>query len=99
MDYGYLVLKFLRKCKYMETVEDRLNKIEERNRRVELDKAWEKSITRIIFISIITYIVAFFVLYSIGVSKSYLSALIPTLGFILSTQSIPMIKKYWRKNK
>ena len=83
----------------METVEDRLNKIEERNRRVELDKAWEKSITRIIFISIITYIVAFFVLYSIGVSKSYLSALIPTLGFILSTQSIPMIKKYWRKNK
>jgi preprotein translocase subunit SecF len=83
----------------MENIEERLNKIEERNRRVELDKAWETSFVRILFVSIITYIVAFFVLFSMGVSRSYLSALIPVIGFILSTQSIPIVKKYWIKNK
>jgi len=83
----------------METIEERLNKIEERNKRVELDKAWEISFIRIIFVSLITYIAAFFALYSIGASKPYLNAFIPVLGFILSTQSIPIIKKYWIKNK
>lgn len=83
----------------METIEERLAKIEERNKRVELDKAWETSFVRIIFVSLITYIAAFFALYSIGASKPYLNALIPVLGFILSTQSIPIIKKYWIKNK
>ena len=83
----------------METIEERLNKIEERNKRVGLDKAWETSFIRILSISFITYIAAFFALYSIGASKPYLNALIPVLGFILSTQSIPIIKKYWIKNK
>lgn len=83
----------------METTEERLNKIEERNRRVELDKAWETSFVRIISVSIITYIAAFLVMYSIGASKPYLNAFIPVLGFMLSTQSISVIKKYWIKNK
>ena len=83
----------------METTEERLNKIEERNKRVELDKAWETSFARILSISIITYIVAFCVLFSMEVSKSYLNALIPVLGFIISTQSIPVVKRYWIKNK
>lgn len=83
----------------MDTIEERLNKIEERNKRVELDKAWETSFVRILFVSVITYIAAIFVLYSIGVSRPYLSALIPVLGFILSTQSIPIIKKYWIRGK
>ena len=83
----------------MENIEERLNKIEERNKRVELDKAWETSFARILSISIITYFVAFFVLFSMGISRSYLSALIPVIGFILSTQSIPIVKKYWIRNK
>jgi sugar phosphate permease len=83
----------------MESIEERLNKIEERNKRVELDKAWETSFIRILSICIITYLAAFLVLYSIGISKPYLSAIIPVLGFILSTQSIPVVKKYWIKNK
>ena len=83
----------------METIEERLNKIEERNKRVELDKAWEGSLLRIILISLITYLAAYLVLVSIGISKAYLSALIPVLGFILSTQSISMVKKYWIKDK
>ena len=50
----------------MDTIEERLNKIEDRNRRVEFDKAWETSFVRILSISIITYLAAFFALYSIG---------------------------------
>ena len=83
----------------MESIEERLNKIEERNRKVELDKAWETSFIRILSISVITYLAAFFALYSIGANKPYLNAIIPVLGFILSTQSIPIIKKYWINNK
>ena len=83
----------------METIEERLNKIEERNKRVELDKAWEISFIRILFVSVITYLIALFALYSIGASKPYLNALIPVIGFILSTQSIPVIKKYWIKKR
>ncbi len=81
----------------METIEERLNRIEERNKRVEQDKDWERSPFRIISVSIITYVIAYLVLYSIGVPKPYLSALIPVLGFILSAQSLPIIKKYWIK--
>lgn len=83
----------------METIEERLHKIEERNKRVELDKAWENSFVRILSISIITYIATIFILYSIGIPSPFLNAFIPVLGFILSTQSIPIIKKYWIKNK
>lgn len=42
----------------MATIEERLSAIEERNRRVEADKAWETSWLRILSISVITYVVA-----------------------------------------
>ena len=80
-------------------MEERIQKIEERNKRVEFDKAWETSSTRIFSISLITYIVALVLLHIIDAPKPYLSALVPVFGFILSTQSIPFIKKLWMKNK
>ena len=80
-------------------MEERLKQIEERNKRVELDKAWERSPARIATISIITYVVAVIFLYVIGVSNVFLSAVVPVLGFILSTQSLPFIKKVWVKSK
>jgi hypothetical protein len=33
--------------------------------------------------------------YVLGVSKYLTSALIPTLGFFISTQTLPFIKKWW----
>lgn len=83
----------------MDNIEQRLKSIEERNKRVELDKKWEGSPIRIITISMITYIVAVFFLYNINATNPFLSALVPVLGFILSTQSLPFIKKLWLKNK
>lgn len=78
-------------------LEEELNKIKDRNTRVEADKAWETSFFRVITITIITYIIAGLVLHSIGIEKYLLSALIPALGFYLSTQTIPPIKRWWIK--
>jgi hypothetical protein len=80
-------------------LEQRIQAIEERNRRVELDKKWEGSFARIFFISILTYLIALITLAIIQVPKFFWSSLIPVLGFILSTQSLPFIKKWWLKNK
>ena len=78
-------------------LEEELQSISERNRRVEADKAWETSLFRKVLIALITYIIAAAVMYVIGVSNFYLSALIPTLGFLLSTLTFPAIKRWWIK--
>ena len=71
--------------------------IKERNRRVETDKAWERSWFRILSITVATYIIASAVMYAIGIANYLLSALIPTIGYFLSTQSLPVIKRWWIK--
>ncbi len=71
--------------------------IEERNARVELDKAWETSFTRRSLIAIITYVVAAYFLYRIGVENHLASALVPTGGFLLSTLTLSSVKKMWMK--
>ena len=78
---------------------DRLEKevweIQARNMRVEADKAWERSATRLVSILLITYAVACFALYAVGNGNPLRNALIPTLGFFLSMQSLPFLKKRW----
>ncbi|OGZ05565.1 MAG: hypothetical protein A3C93_05285 [Candidatus Lloydbacteria bacterium RIFCSPHIGHO2_02_FULL_54_17] len=76
-------------------VEKEITQIRERNNRVELDKAWEVSFTRRIFISIATYVVAHVWLLLINESSPWLKAFIPTGGYILSTLSLPFVKKWW----
>lgn len=74
---------------------DEINAIKERNRRVEADKAWERSMLRIGSITLITYIIAALVMYAIGVADYLLNALIPSIGYFLSTQSLPAVKQWW----
>ncbi len=76
-------------------IANEINTIKERNRRVEADKAWERSMLRIGSITVITYIIAAFVMYTIGVNGYLLNALIPSIGYFLSTQSLPAIKQWW----
>lgn len=76
-------------------VEKESREIKERNTRVEADKAWETSAFRKILILIVTYILASFTMYVIGVSNFLLSALVPTFGFFLSTLTFPIIKTWW----
>ena len=72
-----------------------IEKIKNRNTRVEIDKAWEVSYTRKIIIAILTYFVIVLFFISANVTNSFLNAIVPTLGFILSTLSLPYFKKIW----
>ena len=79
-------------------IEERIKKIEDRNKRVELDKKWETSWTRRICIMILTYIVV--IIYSYVISKYtniFLSSLVPVIGFTLSTLSLKLVRKIWGK--
>lgn len=82
----------------MEELKKELEEIKQRNKRVELDKRWETSITRKICICILTYIVV--LIYSNMINKSnniFLSSLVPVIGFFLSTLSLRIIRKVWEK--
>ena len=81
----------------MDELKQELEKIKERNRRVEADKAWETSSARILSITLITYVVAAFLLYVVGVTNFFLAALVPAAGYYLSTLSIPIIKRWYLK--
>jgi hypothetical protein len=82
-----------------KTLEERIAAIEARNQKVELEKAWETSSVRRIGIVALTYIVMNLVLYAIGVRPTYVHALVPTLGFFLSTLSIGYLKSWWVKQR
>lgn len=85
----------------MKELEQRIAKIEKRNKRVETDKAWETSWTRRICIMVLTYLVV--VAYSYIIRECddiLLSSLVPVLGFLLSTLSVKAVRRLWeKKNK
>lgn len=77
---------------------EEIEKIKLRNKRVELDKKWETSITKRLCIILLTYIVV--VIYSFmtrKVSNIWLSSLVSVIGFTLSTLSLKLIRKIWTK--
>lgn len=78
-----------------ESLEERVQKIEERNRSVELDKAWETSWERRALIAAFTYATIGLFLTVIRVEQPWLSAIVPTIGFTLSTLSMPYLKRKW----
>jgi len=74
-----------------------LERIKERNARVEADKAWETSLFRKILIAAITYAAVVLLFFFAGLLKPFVNAIVPTVGFVLSTLSIPFFKKFWVK--
>jgi hypothetical protein len=76
-------------------IEKEIALVHERNQRVETDKAWETSWTRRIFILLITYLIALLWLRNIGETESWLKAVVPAGGYLLSTLSLPFIKSWW----
>ncbi|HEY4525709.1 MAG TPA: hypothetical protein VJL32_01250 [Candidatus Paceibacterota bacterium] len=72
--------------------------IKERNLRVELDKAWETSWTRRVFISVATYIVAGIWLMLINDKYPWLKSFVPAAGYMLSTLSLSFFRSRWQKN-
>lgn len=76
-------------------LEQELAAIKERNAKVEADKAWETSLVRRLFIAGVTYIVAAIYMEMAGLGNPILGACVPTGGYLLSTFSLPPLKKFW----
>lgn len=82
------------------SLEKRVERIEERNRRVEDDKAWETCWTRRSLITVFTYLSVALYFLVIGLPSPWLNAIVPTAGFLLSTLSLPYFKERWlRRDK
>jgi len=79
----------------LEKIEKRVSEIEKRNRRVESDKAWETSATRRALLALFTYLAVGLYLQAIGIPAAWLNAIVPAVGFMLSTLALPFFKKQW----
>lgn len=82
-----------------QELEKRIKKIEERNKKVEEDNAWETCLLRKILIIVMTYIFAVLYLTIADTTNPYFGAVVPCVGFYLSTWSLKLIKKYWVKKR
>lgn len=78
-----------------QSIEDRLAQIEERNKRVESDKAWETSWTRRVSVMALTYLVVVAYLHFVIHISPWVNALVPVIGFALSTLTISLLKDLW----
>lgn len=79
----------------IKSIEKRISSIEERNAKVESDKSWETSWTRRILLMIFTYLAIALYLVLISVPNPWLSAIVPAVGFMLSTLTLPIFKNIW----
>ena len=76
-------------------VEARLAAIDDRNRRVEADKAWETSWTRRVLIAALTYgVIATCLQIVVGISP-WVNAVVPTVAFLVSTLVLGAVKTRW----
>jgi hypothetical protein len=78
-------------------LEKRLKNIENRNKKVEVDKAWETSLTRRFLLILFTYLSIGFYLNAININRPWLNAIVPAIGFFLSTLTLPYLKNLWLK--
>ncbi len=85
--------------KELAEIKEKLENIEKRNERVEIEKARETSIFRKVAIAAITYALIALFFWVAELPKPFISAIIPTLGFVISTLSFPFFKDYWLKHK
>ncbi len=80
-------------------LERRISAIENRNERVEKDKAWETSWPRKALIALFTYFSVAVYLAAIDINHAWLNAIVPTVGFTLSTLTMPFFKRMWLKRR
>ena len=79
----------------MESLEERVSRIEQRNKSVELDKAWEVSISRRIILFGFTYVVVALFFVQVHIEHPWTTALEPALAFLVSTLTMPYLRTLW----
>jgi hypothetical protein len=88
---------FLNMLITLESLNKEIERIKERNKKVEIDKAWETSKTRRFLLMIFTYLAIGFYLQAIKIDRPWLNAIVPSIGFLLSTLTLPFFKEVWKK--
>ena len=63
----------------MQDINKEIDQLKKRNKRVEIDKARETSITRKISIMLLTYAVIVLFMYTVKLARPGINAIIPTL--------------------
>ncbi len=81
----------------VKNLQKRLELIEQRNKRVELDKAWETSWARKILIAVLTYLTTASFFFIAQLPRPFINSIVPAAAFVLSTLSLPFFKKLWIK--
>ena len=81
----------------MYNLEERIQKIESRNMKVEVDKAWETSLMRRVLLTLFTYLAISVYMWAIDISRPWFNAVVPAVAFMLSTLTMPFFKKIWLK--
>ncbi len=83
----------------IKLLESEISALKERNAKVEADKSWETSFTRRFLLMAFTYIAIGAYLNAIKVEQPWLNAIVPALGFMLSTLTLPFFKEMWLRLK
>ncbi|MBU0636506.1 hypothetical protein KKE06_05770 [Candidatus Micrarchaeota archaeon] len=79
-------------------LEKEIRSIKARNERVEADKAWETSFVRRGLLFVFTYLAVSLYLNAVQIPDPWLNAIVPAVGFLLSTLTLPFFKKKWVKH-
>lgn len=83
----------------LKELELKIRKIDDRNKKVEADKAWELSYFRRFLLTLFTYLSIGIYMRAIGIAQPWLNAIVPALAFMLSTLTLPFFKKLWLNYK
>ena len=79
-------------------LEKEIDKLKERNKKVEIDKSWETSLNRKILLAVFTYIsIALYLKFIVGI-EPWINAVVPSIGFLLSTLTLSYFKNLWIKS-
>jgi len=79
----------------LEQLNQEIEIIKERNKKVEAEKAWETSLIRKILIFTLTYFVIVLFFHFADLPHPFLNSIVPALAFLISTLSVPIFKKLW----
>lgn len=79
----------------LKSLQKEIEQIKKRNQKVELDKAWETSLTRRLLLIVFTYLSIGLYMQAILVKDPWLNAVVPSIGFLLSTLTLPFFKSIW----
>ncbi len=82
----------------LEKIAQEIDQLKDRNKRVDVNKAWETSKTRKALILALTYIVVVIFFFVTHLPNPFINAIVPSLGFFLSTLSVSVVKDWWIKH-